>query len=201
MTRAVARADLAAVDVATLPVYPISSDERLQSHYFFQMHFARWLSSTFRMLADPDVRGIGIDLICLAQNEAPVGTLPVDPRMLSRLCGLSLEDWNKLAQREIPPLYGWEPCLCDGEIRLMHRVVMEMALGAVASKRSAVEGAAQRRDAKRLKDLRERIEAIGAGQVLRQANVLDRIDAWLTDHHSGNRTETAVRSALDAVMS
>lgn len=69
--------------------YPIPSTERLESHYFITFHYRRWLKSEFRNLADLDVRAVGFDLFCEAQDEAPVGTLPTDERLLAKLAGVN----------------------------------------------------------------------------------------------------------------
>lgn len=191
------------VDAGELPEYPISASERLDSHYFFQWNLKRWRGSDFRKKAysDPAVGFYRFELICLAQDETPVGTLPCDERQLAFSLHMPLEIWQSLMRRDLTPLDGWHKVMCDnGEVRFAHPVVQAVAVEALGSKRAAAEKAEKRRDAKRLTDLRQKIEAIGAGQVLRQPNVVDRLDDWLTENHSGNRTEAAVRAALDAVL-
>lgn len=192
---------LTVVGSIDLPEYPIDKSERLESHFYVEWHFNRWLSSAFRLLADPAVRGIGFDLFCAAQNEAPVGTLPCDERLLCRLAGVDLETWHRLNQLDITPLHNWTPCRCGDERRLMHPVVTEMAEKALKSKRAASERARARRDAKRLKDLQGQVEAVGGGRVLKHPGNLERIDVFLSENHTGNRTEQAVRNALDSVFS
>lgn len=88
-----------------LPEYPINKSERLESHFYMEWHFNRWLSSEFCLLADPDVGFYGLNLFSLAQNETPVGTLPSDERLLCKLLRIDLEAWRKLMQREITPLF------------------------------------------------------------------------------------------------
>ena len=66
------------VDASTLPVYPIPSAEKLKSHWFLTFRYRDWLKSVFRNLADREVRAVGFDLFCIAQDENPVGTLPVN---------------------------------------------------------------------------------------------------------------------------
>lgn len=191
------------VDADELPAYPISASERLDSHYFLQWNLKRWRGSDFRKKAfsDPAVGFYRFELICLAQDETPVGTLPCDETLLAFNLHMPLENWQSLMRRALTPLDGWHKVMCDnGEVRLAHHVVQAVAVEALKSKRAAAGKAAKRRDTKRLADLHQKVEAIGAAQVLRQPNVLEALDAWLTDNHSGNRTEIAVRAALDAVL-
>jgi hypothetical protein len=186
-----------------LPEYPISADERLDSHYFVQWNLKRWRGSDFRKkaYADPEVGFYRFELICLAQDETPVGTLPTDETSLAFILHMPLERWQSLMRRDVTPLDGWHTVMCDnGEVRMTHPVVQAVAVEAMSSKKASAVRAVARANAKRLKDLRERVEAFGAGRALGQPNALERLDEWLTDNHSGNRTEAAVRSAMDAVF-
>lgn len=193
------RAAITSITSVDLPEYPIRKSDRLEGHFYVEWHFNRWLSSSFRLLSDLDVRAIGIDLFFVSQNEAPVGTLPQDERLLARLVGVDVETWRRLDQREISPLNGWRLCLCEGEVRWFHPVVQEMAEKALQSRAAKFAQNEQRRTAKRLADLKSRVEAMGASHCLKQANFLDRLDGWLNDNHTGNRTEVAIRTAMDEV--
>jgi hypothetical protein len=194
---------LSLVGSSDMPDYPISADERLDSHYFVQWNLKRWRGSDFRKkaYADPEVGFYRFELICLAQDETPVGTLPTDETYLAFTLHMPLERWQSLMRRDVTPLDGWHTVMCDNdEVRLTHPVVQAVAVEAMKSKRTAAAKAVARANAKRLKDLREKIEALGAGRVLQQPNVLERLDEWLTENHSGNRMEAAVRAAMDAVL-
>ncbi|MGK7653168.1 hypothetical protein ACSQ76_12355 [Roseovarius sp. B08] len=189
------------VEAEAIEEYPIASAERLESHFYMEWHFRRWRKSRFRQLVDPECGWYGFLLFNEAQDETPVGTLPVDDRLLAKALGLSLEAWQSLLKREITPLHGWHKVRTDtGEIRLAHPVVTEMALKALAGKRRNSEERERRRAAKRLKDLAAMIERVGASQLLRRAGLVEAVDQWLMDNAQGrNRTEALVREALDAV--
>ncbi|GGG77669.1 hypothetical protein GCM10011415_28220 [Salipiger pallidus] len=191
---------LMVVDTADLPEYPIPSEERLDSHYFIQWNLKRWRKSYFRRLVEPEVGWFGFLLICESQDESPIGTLPLDERLLANTLGVSLDRWRQLCEREITPLHGWYQVRCDtGEIRYGHRIVQKVALEALKSKRKNQEDTEQRRLAKRLKDLREMVEKrIGAGQLLKNPSFLESFNDWLEDNYpDSQRREPLVRRALD----
>lgn len=188
------------VSADDLEEYPISSKDRLDSHYFLQWNLKRWRGSEFRKTVDPEAGWYGFGLFCIAQDGTPIGTLPVDDQQLAFDLNLPLEKWVALMARKVTPLHNWHRVRCDnGEIRYAHPVVTEVALEALASKRAASERAQQRRDAKRLKDLAGHVERIGAKHLLKLPGFIDRLDAHLNETHRGNRTEAAVRAALDVV--
>lgn len=188
------------VDTADLPLYPISAKDRLDSHFFIQWNLKRWRKSEFRQLADPEVGWAGFQLICEAHDESPIGTLPVDERLLARAAGVSIEKWRQLCERAISPLHNWHKVRCDnGEIRLAHPVVQLVSLEALEGSARNRADKEQRRRAKQIKDLRDMIETrIGATQLLRAPEFLDRFNDWLDQHHPGmQRRETLVRKALE----
>lgn len=188
------------VAIDDLAEYPIKKSERLDSHYFIEFHYRRWLTSEFCLMADPAVAFYGFNLFCIAQNESPIGTLPRNPKLLARLLGMTFEAFQVLMAHEITPLYNWTECNCDGEIRLAHPVVTEMAVAAIARRRRHFDDQAKRREAKRLKDLRVMIERIGRTRSLNRPNFLERVDAYLTENIKSNRTELVVAAACDAVI-
>jgi len=181
--------------------YPIPSTERLESHYFITFHYRRWLKSEFRNLADRDVRAVGFDLFCEAQDEAPVGTLPTDERMLAKLGGVTLEEWRQMCDRPIGPLYGWAACMCDnGQRRLYHKVVLEMAKDALGLREDHLERRAADRERKRIKDLPAKI--VRAGGTTRMAEneaFILQFDQFLEDNYPDRqRRPPLVREALEA---
>lgn len=192
-------ADLKVVEVSDLPEYPIDKSERLDSHFYMNMHYNRWLNSEFHLTADLDVQGAGFTLFCIAQNQAPVGTLPRDDRQLSTLIGVSLEQWKSLKSRDPSPLYKWSECSCNGEIRLAHPVVTDVAVEALHSRRVNQANTEARKRAKRVKDLKEMLEQrIGAGHLLKNSAFVDRFNDWMEDNHPDTqRRESFVRQALD----
>ena len=187
-------------DTSDLPEYPISPDERLESHYFVPFWFNRWRNSDFRLRASAEVRGYGLDLFFIAQNQSPVGTLPTDDAVLAKLLMIDLATWKDLCSREITPLYNWSPCRCGDKVRLMHPVVTEQALDALKRKRGLLEARERERERKRLVTLKRQIvEAGGSSRMAASADYLARLDAWLMRNCTGNRTPARVREAMEAL--
>ncbi len=189
------------VDTGTLEEYPISSDERLDSHYFLQWNLKRWRGSTFRKKADPEVGWYGFQLFCIAQDGSPIGTLPCDDQQLAFDLNLPLERWQALLKRDITPLHNWRKVQCDnGEIRFAHPVVTETAKDALKSKRRNADELAKRRERKQLKDLVEKIKQIGATPLAGNPAFVERVHGWILENYPDrNRTEPIIREAMDAV--
>ncbi len=187
-------------DASDLPEYPIAPDERLEGHFFVPFWFNRWLNSDFRLRASAEVRGYGLDLFFIAQNQSPVGTLPTDDAVLAKLLMIDLATWKDLCSREITPLHNWRPCRCGDEVRLMHPVVTEQVLGALKSKRDRIEARERERERKRLIALKRQIlEAGGHRGLADSADYVARLDAWLIENCPGNRTPARVREAMEAL--
>lgn len=70
--------------------YPLPSDFQLKEHFYMQWPHRDWMTSDFRLRADREVRSVGFDLMCVAYDARPAGTLPVDEVLLHQLVGLSL---------------------------------------------------------------------------------------------------------------
>ena len=190
---------LVPVDIDALPEYPISSEERLDSHYFIQWNLKRWRKSEFRQLAEPEVGWYGFLLICEAHDETPVGTLPTDERLLAKALGIGVDRWRQVNERDITPLHNWFLVRCDnGQVRYAHPVVTEVSQEALRTRRKGQADAEARRVDKRLKDLRKMIEErIGASQLLRNPNFLERFNDWLEARYpDAQRREPFVRAAL-----
>ena len=182
-----------------LPIYPIDAAERLQSHYFVEFHFRRWLNSEARLLADWDVRGVMFDLIMISQDQTPVGTLPQNPKIIATMLGMSVDQLHLFCARNVSPLRGWVPCLAGGQVRLMHPVVTEMAEKAIWSRRDRESEKAKRAGVKALKDLAERLVAMGCSRQASDRTFVERVDHWLSKNCTGNRTEPMIREAIDVV--
>lgn len=183
-----------------LPEYPISCEDRLDAHFFVPWNIKRFRKSVFRNLCEPDVGWYGFLLFLESHDETPIGTLPTDDRLLAKAIGISVDLWQSLCQRSITPLHNWHRVRCDnGEIRLAHPVVQEVALEAMKSSRKNRAERDERKRAKRVKDLREMIETrIGAGQLLRDPTFVDRFNDWLETRYPDNqRREPFIRAALD----
>lgn len=185
-----------------LPDYPISTKDRLDSHFFLQFNLKRWRGSEWRKKVDPECGWYGFQLFCIAQDGSPIGTLPCDDYQLAYDLNLPLEQFQKLCRRDVGPLNGWSQVLCDnGEVRLAHPVVTEVALEALSSKRRNSEASAKRKLNKRLADLRVMVEQLGAKRLLAQPQFVERFNDWLELHHEGaQRRETLVRAALDQFL-
>jgi len=162
--------------------------------------FNRWLNSDFRLRASAEVRGYGLDLFFIAQNQSPVGTLPTDDAVLAKLLMIDLATWKDLCSREVSPLYNWRPCRCGDKLRLMHPVVTEQALVALKSKRDRIEARERERERKRLVALKRQIlEAGGHRGLADNADYVTRLDSWLLENCPGNRTPARVREAMEAL--
>ena len=107
--------------------------------------------------------------------------------------------WRELNSRDVSPLHGWRKVHCDnGEIRFAHSVVTEVAIDSLESKKRNLVIAEQRRLNKRLADLRNMIDRIGAKQLLDRPHFIERFNEWLEQHYAGvHRREGMVRTALD----
>ena len=183
--------------------YPIAKDQRLQSHFYVEMHFRRWLNSDFCLLADPEVGFYGLNLFFVAQDQSPIGTLPCDDRLLAKYLNVAIERWQQLCKREISPLYNWRKVRCSGgEVRWAHPVVTEMAIKALASKKKHDDVMAKARERKRLKDLTQTLERMGAKHLMMNSGFAERLDQWLIAHRPDcNRTEMVIRDALNVIGS
>lgn len=198
MTAALLSHRLASVD--ELPLYPISASERLDSHFFILWNLKRWRKSDFRRLADAEVGWAGFHLICEAHDETPLGTLPLDERLLAESANVSIEKWRQLCERKITPLQNWYKVRCDnGVIRWAHPVVTLVVKEALDGSVRNKADQEQRRRAKRIKDLREMIETrIQAKQLLRAPEFLDRFNDWLEERYPNvQRREGFLRQALN----
>lgn len=192
------------VDADELDIYPISASERLDSHYFVQWNLRRWDDSDFRKAGykDPEIGFYGLELIFRSHKGSPIGTLTCDDEKLAFDLHISLEKWNALKKRDPSPLHNWKRVVCDnGEIRYAHPVVTLVAQEALKSSRSNAAKSQKRAQTKRLNDLREMIERIGAKQLLANPGFVERFNEWLERHREGEyRREAMIREALDEFM-
>lgn len=191
---------LQVVPVQDMEVYPLGAEIRLESHFYVEFQFRRWLTSETRLLADLEVRSVVLDLFFLAQDQIPVGTLPQDERLLARMVGIEVEHFRGLCNRDPGPLNNWRPCLCGETVRLMHPVVLEMAIKALGLKRAHEARLSAGRERKRLDDLAKAMERIGATRLASIPGNVERLDEWLTEHCPGNRTERRIREGMEAVF-
>lgn len=188
---------LAPVPDADLPEYPIRSDQRL-NNWFFRWEARRWLNSEVYLTADPEVGYAYLNLIFIAQDQTPIGTLPTDPRLIARLLRLSTEAFEALCRRDPSPLAHWSPCVTDrGEVRLMHDFVRATLLEQIEDRERREAATTADAERKRLDRLRGAMGRQGfAKEVMGDEVLLRRLDAWLNDNVKGNRTQEAYERAF-----
>lgn len=196
MTLSLASDAFGAVSADDLIEYPIAADTRLDSHHFVSWEFRRWLNSQMRMKGTPECRAYYFDLINIAHDQTPVGTLPRDPEVLSKLLHVDLGVFQRLCTLEFGPLYLWRPCLVEGVVRLYHPMVLQTVQDAIMRKehnRARTEAAA--RD-KRLQRLRTRVGALDPKVGENDAAIMA-MDEWLVEQGCTTRTEMWIHRALD----
>lgn len=194
-------ASIRSVSGDSIPDYPISADDRLDSHFFLQWNLKRWRGSSFRKRAysDPEVGFFGFELFCLSQDETPIGTLPRDDCELAFILHLPLERWQALTARPLSPLHGWYEARCDtGEIRWAHPVVRDVALEALESKRRNAARNADERMRRRLKSIVVHLMDIPmAGKLASNDEMLNAISDWIeAAYPGGSATRKRVKEAL-----
>lgn len=186
-----------------LPVYPIGREERLDGQSFVKWQTQRWLASRTFKLASWEVQGMARALFDLCQTESPAGSLPADEAELAWLLRCDVRRLRELRAMEFGPLRNWQPCLSDGEVRLMHPVVTEQIRDALDRRALAQLSKEEKARAMRLERLSKALLANGlCREVVADPVLIGRMDEWLAGHHKGNRTAAAYRSAiLHAVQS
>lgn len=194
------------VDAGDVDVYPISSAERLDSHFFVPWNLKRWRGSEFRRFgyADPEVGWFGRELFELSQDETPVGTLPAADEALAFLLRMPLTRWRELRSRAISPLHGWHLVQCDnGQNRLAHPVVTEVALEALRGKRKNDAKHADDRMRKRLGTIATHLKSIpGGARIAAMEERVNDISDWIdAKYPGGSATIKRVREALDDLCS
>lgn len=186
-------------------VYPISADDRLDSHFFLQWNLKRWRGSEFRKKADPEVGWYGLQLFFIAQDGTPIGTLPCDDQQLAFDLNLPLERWMSLKARDVSPLHGWYQVPCDnGEVRWAHPVVTEIAFEAINSKRRNKAKNADDRMRKRIgtiaTTLKENIP--GGKHIASSEERINGISDWIEQAYpGGSATTKRIKEALDELSS
>ena len=185
--------------------YPISTHDRLDSHYFLQWNLKRWRGSAFRKAAysDPEVGFYGFELFCKAQDETPIGTLPCDDGQLAFLLHLPLEKWLGLKKRDLSPLHGWSKVLCDnGEIRLAHPVVTAVAVEALGSRKRNVAKNADDRMRKRLSTISHNLakNLPGGARIAENEEMVNNLSDWIEDAYpGGSATTKCIKEAWEAL--
>ncbi|TMV86124.1 hypothetical protein FGG78_20135 [Thioclava sp. BHET1] len=189
---------VAPTDLASIPDYPIERSTRLTAHYFMMWWHDRWLNSTMHLKASYEVQGVAVALFSIAQRQTPIGTLPDDDEMLAKLLRMDLARWRDLVSLPVSPLHNWSRCNCEGEIRLMHPVVLEVAMDAITRRDVREAKASERAVAKRSERLRLALSEMGCDRaVIGDEVLIERMDKWLLESCHGNRTRLVYERALE----
>lgn len=180
-----------------LPLYEIGRDQRLDGNSFVKWHTHRWLSSRSFKLCGFEVQGMMRALFDMCQCESPVGTLPDNDEELAVMLRCDVRRLRELRAMEFGPLRNWRPCLCDGERRLMHPVVLEQVKDALERRAEAELSKEEKATSKRLARLEKALIENGMSKaVVSDPVLMQRIDQWLAETHRGNRTQAVYRSAI-----
>lgn len=184
-------------------VYPIERDERLPELAFVKWQPSRWLNSSGHLKCTYEVQGVARALFDLATAQSPIGTLPDDDEELAALLRMPVNHW--IALRSLGargPLRNWEHCLCpgkgNGEIRLMHHVVLASLQDVLFRREARESGRGRQVVNKRVQRLRAGMIAAG----LSEAQVADevlmaRIEEHLTQICTGNRMANHYQAAFE----
>lgn len=194
------------VEADEIETYPISSTERLDAHFFVAWNLKRWRGSEFRRhgYADPEVGWFGRELFELSQDETPVGTLPCDDEALAFLLRMPPARWRELRNREVSPLHGWHLVHCDnGQKRLAHPVVTEVAFEALRGKKKNAAKNADERMRKRIGTIVSHLKALpGAARIAEMEERVNAISDWIDDQYpGGSATLKRVKEALNDLSS
>lgn len=184
-----------AIDDGELPEYPLSADDRMDSHFFMPWERRRWLNSDMRLKGTPECRAFYFDLINIACDQAPIGTLPDDPDVLAKLLHVDPSHFRALIRLEFGPLHKWRRCGCDGEVRLFHPFVLRMLLDNFARKednRARTEAANAK---KRIQRLRETMAGYQP-QLAKNDAAVRWIDEWLNENCFGYRKPQWIEAAI-----
>lgn len=192
---------LSVVTPESLPDYPISTRDKLPGHQWFAFNHVKWDRNPFRIRADLEVRAVFLELFCASQRETPLGTLPLADDLLAHAAGVPLDVWKRLLMREVGPLHDWQKCLCDnGEVRLMHPMVTEVALEAMKGRIKWAQAAEAEVERKRLAALPAKIlRAGGSERMAADAAYVMRLDQHLVETLTDgkSRTISVVRGAME----
>ncbi|GGE26711.1 hypothetical protein SAMN05421774_11240 [Gemmobacter megaterium] len=180
-----------------LPEYPVARGVRLDGHSFVKWQHLRWLSSRSFRLCSWEVQGMARALFDLSQLESPVGTLPDDDAELAQMLRVDARRMAELRRMEFGPLRNWCPCLSDGEVRLMHPVVLAQVQDAIERREIHELSKEDKATYQRLKRLREALRGMGLSEhVLADDRLIGRMDDWLKQGCKGNRRATHYEAAL-----
>lgn len=188
-----------AISSGELEEYPLTVEDRLDSHYFMAWERRRWLNSDMRLRGTPECRALFFDLINISYDQAPVGTLPNDHDLLAKMLLVDASHFQQLCRLEYGPLHKWTPVRCGDEVRLSHPMVLRSLKEAIARRedhRARSEAASNK---KRLQRLRCCMTGAHAALSGNDAAVLW-IDGWLQKQDCGYRSADWIERGISAWM-
>ncbi|MDS9468618.1 hypothetical protein RGQ15_13695 [Paracoccus sp. MBLB3053] len=187
------------VSVGELDEYPLTVEDRLDSHYFVAWERRRWLNSDMRLRGTPECRALFFDLINISYDQAPVGTLPNDPELLAKMLLVDPSHFQQLCRLDYGPLHKWSPVRCGEEIRLSHPMVLRTLREAISRRedhRARSEAASTK---KRLQRLRSCLTGAHASLASNDGAVLW-IDGWLHAEGCEYRSMDWIERGINAWM-
>ena len=188
---------LQAVTSAELPDYPFELTDRLDSHFFMAWERRRWLNSDMRIKGTPECRALYFDLINVAFDHSPVGTLPDDLDMLSKFALCEQSHFKALCGLPFGPLHKWGRVNCEGEVRLAHPFVIKVITEAISRKHDNQAKNEAANNSKRLQRLRGTIAGYHADLAKNDAAVLW-MDGWLVKEGCEYRSAAWIERGMDA---
>lgn len=183
--------------VEDLPVYPLGHEDALEAHYFIAWHHREWLNSDMRLKGSEENRALYFDLICISQDQKPIGTLPNCSEMLAKLLLIEESRFKRLAAMDYGPLHRWEPCLVGDDVRLMHHRVLDMLTEAIARKHDNRARNEAANAAKRKQRLRSAVTGFNVDLGKNDAAILW-MDQWLEENSVGYRSARRIERAIAA---
>lgn len=170
-------------------LYPLRAGQTLSSNEWVEFHLHRFLASRFlaHMLSQDrrDVVGTAVVLWAESYRQDPAGTLPDDDPSLARLAGFGrdLPGWQ--AMRGLV-LWGWSAVEVRDEADvpvaggfLGHQVVAQIAATSWRRKSGKVQGRAAAAQATLRSRVKDKLEKLGRGQMVKNPDVVAQVADWL----------------------
>lgn len=180
------------------PDYPLSTDERIDHHYFMTWERRRWLNSDMRMKANAECRALYFDLICISYDHSPIGTLPLDLDVLAKLTMTEPGHFRSLCELTYGPLHKWHRYRCDnGEIRFGHAYVVRTLQDAISRKEDNRAKTEAANVSKRLQRLRQTVAGLHL-ELSKNDAAIRWMDEWLQQEGCGYRSTTWVERGMTA---
>ena len=169
---------LSLAPVGEIDEYPLTREDRLDSHYFMAWERRRWLNCDMRLKGTAECRAYYFDLINISYDQSPVGTLPTDKAVLAKMLFVDPGHFEQLCRLDFGPLHRWRTVRCEGELRLMHPMVLRTLTDAIARKEDNRAKNEAANAAKRLMRLRSTLAGYNTELAANDAAVRW-IDDWL----------------------